>query len=128
MTINEGFEDAREAAEGARLAAEETAELVRERSSLTDEQVAQGVETAMGQQALKAAAAQLEKEGWTVQSVSPGEVTLQGGPPMNWWVHGLLPLCTAFLSLIWTAKVAKRPRGTVRLTLDQLGRVQMSKS
>lgn len=128
MYDNDDLEDARIAAEAAKDAAEQAAETVREQAELSDEQVARGVEVALGQQTLKEAAHQLEQEGWTVQRVEPGRITLTGAKQINWWVHGILPFFTALLSLIWTAKVMKRPRGTLTLTLDNLGRVQAKKA
>lgn len=128
MTSNEeaiaAAEEARDAAEDARRVAEDAAEEIRERG-VTDAQVARGVEAAIDQQKLRDAAAQLEKEGWSVASVEHGRIVLQGAT-INWWVHGILPFFTVFLSLIWTAKVAKKT-GTIELTLDHLGRVQHRK-
>lgn len=127
MTNSERIEDAREAAESAQHAAETTADLVREQAEGADEAVARGVTAAMQQQSLQSAAAELERGGdWRTVSVEPGRITLTGAPPINWWVHGILPFFTAFLSLIWTAKVAKKPRGTLTLTIDHLGRVQQT--
>lgn len=131
MTIDpqdavDAAEEARDAAESAQRAAEEAADLARESGAVSDSQVARGVETAIDQQKLKNAAAEFEKEGWTVSSVEPGRIVL-AGKKINWWVHGILPFFTLFLSLIWTAKVAKRS-GTITLTLDSLGRVRQQKS
>lgn len=120
--------DAKLAAEDARDAAEAAANMIREHTDQTDERIARGVEAAAGQETLKRAAVDLEHEGWTVNNIEPGRITLTGAPPMNWWVHGTLPFITLFLSLIWTAKEAKKPRGTLTVTLDQLGRVQQRRS
>ena len=117
---------ARDAAEAAQRAAEEAVDLAGERNAVSDEQVARGVEAAIDQQKLKDRAVELEKEGWTVVAVEPGQIVL-AGKKINWWLHGILPFFTVFLSLIWTAKVAKRT-GTITLTLDGLGRVRQQKS
>lgn len=76
---------------------------------------------------LNAEVAKYARQGWTVQSVTPGQAVLGKNKRIGWFWNLLLTIVTAGIWLIVVlVRVINRKKNTMIITVDPYGKIKRS--